>query len=198
MRTACRPGWRSLQEEATPAPKKAKTKGDDAPAEGVNIFIKNLPWKCSEDDLAEFFADCGEVTSARISEFSALKPRAAERAPWPSEHILKLSTHVGTLTAVMGDDGRSKGFGYVDFATPVAAEKALKKSGEDFLGRSIVVDTTTPRRNSNGDRTPRQQQQGALPLRDGHLPAQDTSTSRLLDLLPTARRHKHSPACACR
>ena len=73
------------EEEPAPAPKKAKTaaKSDAASAEdegsSVSIFLKNLPWKASEDDIADFFKDCGEVTDVRLgapffSEFVHTKP----------------------------------------------------------------------------------------------------------------------------
>ena len=57
------------EEEAAPAPKKAKTAAkSDAQEEGgsVSIFLKNLPWKASEDDIADFFKDCGEVVDVRL------------------------------------------------------------------------------------------------------------------------------------
>lgn len=38
----------------------------------VSIFIKNLPWKVTEDDVAEFFADCGEVSAVRLGELKLL------------------------------------------------------------------------------------------------------------------------------
>ena len=34
----------------------------------MGIFIKNLPWKVTEDDVAEFFADAGEVVNVRLGE----------------------------------------------------------------------------------------------------------------------------------
>ena len=59
------------EEEPAPAPKKAKTaaKSDAGAAEeggSVSIFLKNLPWKASEDDIADFFKDCGEVVDVRL------------------------------------------------------------------------------------------------------------------------------------
>ena len=32
----------------------------------MNIFVANIPWKASEDQLKELFAQYGEVTSAKI------------------------------------------------------------------------------------------------------------------------------------
>lgn len=53
----------------TPAAKKQKTEVPNVEDDGnVSIFIKNLPWKVTEDDVAEFFADCGEVSAVRLGE----------------------------------------------------------------------------------------------------------------------------------
>ena len=32
----------------------------------MNIYVANIPWKASEDQLKELFASYGEVTSAKI------------------------------------------------------------------------------------------------------------------------------------
>jgi RNA recognition motif-containing protein len=52
----------------------------------------------------------------------------------------------------LGQDGRPRGFGFVDFADASAAEAALSLDQSDFDGRSITVQMATPRE-------PRQQQQ---------------------------------------
>ena len=49
-----------MQEAPTPAAEE-----DDG---NVGIFIKNLPWKVTEDDVAEFFADAGEVVNVRLGQ----------------------------------------------------------------------------------------------------------------------------------
>jgi RNA recognition motif-containing protein len=36
------------------------------------IFVGNLPWSATEDDIANLFADCGEVKGVRIGELSCL------------------------------------------------------------------------------------------------------------------------------
>lgn len=45
----------------------------------------------------------------------------------------------------MNEDGRSKGFGFVDFDNNESAKNAIKKTGEDFSGRSIAVEYSIPR-----------------------------------------------------
>jgi hypothetical protein len=65
------------EEEAKPVAKKTKTEvtpaaapaGEDEEDDGnVGIFIKNLPWKVTEDDVAKFFADAGEVVNVRLGD----------------------------------------------------------------------------------------------------------------------------------
>ncbi len=41
--------------------------------------------------------------------------------------------------------GKSRGFGYLTFATPEAAQKALAMAGKEIDGRAINVDISTPR-----------------------------------------------------
>lgn len=51
----------------TPAANKKAKGGDDSAAQGsTTVFIKNLPWSATDEELANFFADCGEVTEVRI------------------------------------------------------------------------------------------------------------------------------------
>lgn len=63
------------------------------------------------------------------------------------------------------DSGRSRGFGYVEFASPEMAKKALEMAGKEVDGRYINVDlaaprgsnSSSPRANARGeDRAPRE------------------------------------------
>jgi nucleolin len=62
------------EEEAEEPPKKkakkeAKPDVDVSAAQGSKtIFVKNLPWSAGEDELAEFFGDCGAVAEVRVGE----------------------------------------------------------------------------------------------------------------------------------
>jgi RNA recognition motif-containing protein len=58
--------------------------------------------------------------------------------------------------------GRSKGFGFVTFASPEAAQKALELNGKEIEGRTIVVNVAKPREerpagNRFNDSRPRRQ-----------------------------------------
>jgi len=54
------------------------------------VFIKNLPWSATDEELANFFGECGEVTEVRIGAPLGLKPlitRAARETMQVSGHV---------------------------------------------------------------------------------------------------------------
>ena len=57
------------EEEEEPMKKKGKSSDiDDSIANGsCTVFIKNLPFRVTEDEMYEFFEACGEVISVRIA-----------------------------------------------------------------------------------------------------------------------------------
>jgi RNA recognition motif-containing protein len=72
------------------------------------LFVSNLNYQASEQELAESFGQFGEVLSVRI--------------------VMDRFT------------GRSRGFGFVEFAEPEQASAAIDGlNGADFLGRPLVV-----------------------------------------------------------
>lgn len=63
----------------------------------------------------------------------------------------------GEVTAVNvvidRESGRSRGFAFVDMATPAAAEKAISElDGKEFEGRSLRVSIAEDRRSGRNDR----------------------------------------------
>ena len=82
------------------------------------IYVGNLPWSLTSDQLATLFGEFGEVTDAIV------------------------------ITDKMS--GRSKGFGFVEFADEAAAEKAIKAMHEkEVEGRNLVVNVARPPRQDN-------------------------------------------------
>lgn len=72
------------------------------------IFVGNLAWGITEDELKEEFGNCGSV-----EELNIIKDQAT---------------------------GRSRGFGFVKFATPEEAEKAVQMmNGKEVQGRAMNV-----------------------------------------------------------
>jgi nucleolin len=53
------------------------------------------------------------------------------------------------------DSGRSRGFGYVEFASPEMAKKALEMAGKEVDGRYINVDLAAPRGTNSTSSSPR-------------------------------------------
>ena len=57
--------------QAAPAAKKPKAAkdADVSAAQGSStVFIKNLPWSATEDQIYEFFQECGEAVNVRIGK----------------------------------------------------------------------------------------------------------------------------------
>lgn len=83
------------------------------------LYVGNLPYQLTLDDLKEFFADAGDVTDAAI---------ITDR-----------------------DTGRSKGFGFVEFATDDQANRAQTMfNGAQMKGRTLKVDLAKPRDDTEG------------------------------------------------
>lgn len=79
------------------------------------IYVGNLPWTITSDQLATIFGEHGDVTDAIV------------------------------ITDKMS--GRSKGFGFVEFADEESAQKAIKAMHEkDYEGRKLVVNVARPQR----------------------------------------------------
>jgi RNA recognition motif-containing protein len=71
--------------------------------------------------------------------------------PWSitSESLRELFAQYGEITEAMvitdRATGRSKGFGFVTFASEEDAKKALEMGGKEVEGRAIVVNVARPR-----------------------------------------------------
>lgn len=85
--------------------------------------------------------------------------------PWSitSDQLRELFASYGEITDAVvisdRDTGRSKGFGFVTFATEESAQKAMEMDGKEVEGRTIVVNVAKPRverggfnRSGGGDR----------------------------------------------
>jgi len=73
-----------------------------------NIYVGNLPFEATADDLREAFGQFGTVTRAQVVE---------DR-----------------------ETGRSRGFGFVEMASNVEAQKAIAAlNGRDVQGRQLNV-----------------------------------------------------------
>ncbi|TFL05841.1 hypothetical protein BDV98DRAFT_542009 [Pterulicium gracile] len=108
-----------------------KRKLNDGKAEKINpsqrknsVWVGNMAFKTTTDDLRSFFAGCGEITRIHMPTKPSTRP---------------------------GGGPENRGFAYVDFATedaktlaiarsenPLAGRKLLIKDGKSFEGRPVV------------------------------------------------------------
>jgi len=78
------------------------------------LFVGNLSFQTGENDLQEYFAQAGAVTSVNLM-------------------MDKVS-------------GKSRGFAFVEFATPEEAAKAVEQfHNKEFQGRPLTVNIARPR-----------------------------------------------------
>ncbi|OCB88328.1 RNA-binding domain-containing protein [Sanghuangporus baumii] len=109
-------------DEATTAPaKKVKLADGDATKPSSDssddskvVFVGQLSWNVDNDWLAQEFADCGEVVSARVQ--------------------------------MDRNTSKSRGFGFVDFATVEGANAAIALNGiKEIDGRTVKLDKSSTR-----------------------------------------------------
>jgi len=80
----------------------------------TKLYVGNLPFQTTSDELKDHFAQSGSVESASVVE--------------------------DRMT------GRSRGFGFVEMATPEEAAAAIEQlNGKDFGGRNLTVNEARPR-----------------------------------------------------
>lgn len=100
---------------------------------GTRLFVGNLSYQTTEDELRQLFSGVANVTSVAL---------ITER-----------------------ETGRSKGFAFVEMATPEDAQKAINElNGQNLRDRTIRVDLARPRQGGEGggsggrDRGPRRRE----------------------------------------
>src|ERR671917_2346477 len=86
---------------------------------GTRLYVGNLNFRTTGDDLRELFSQAGEVESASVIE---------DR-----------------------ETGRSRGFGFVEMATPEGAQAAIEQfNGKDLNGRNLTVNEARPKADRGG------------------------------------------------
>ncbi len=105
---------------------------------GTRLFVGNLSYQTTEDELRDLFAGVANVTSVSV---------ITER-----------------------ESGRSKGFAFVEMATPEDAQKAIDQlNGQSLRDRTIRVDLARPRQGGGSgggpsrDRGPRRERREQYP-----------------------------------
>jgi RNA recognition motif-containing protein len=86
---------------------------------GTKLYVGNLSFRTTSEELREAFSAVGTVESASVIE---------DR-----------------------DTGRSRGFAFVEMATPEEAAAAIEQfNGKDFGGRNLTVNEAKPRADRGG------------------------------------------------
>ncbi len=99
------------------------------------LFVGNLSYQTGENDLQDYFAPAGAVTSVNLM--------------------------MDKVT------GKSRGFAFVEFATPEEAQKAVEQfHNKEFQGRALTVNIARPRE----ERPPRASGGGGGERRDRNEP----------------------------
>jgi len=85
----------------------------------MKLYVGNLAFQTSSDELQQLFSQAGTVESASIVE---------DR-----------------------ETGRSRGFGFVEMATPEEGKAAIEQfNGKELNGRNLTVNEARPRENRSG------------------------------------------------
>jgi RNA recognition motif-containing protein len=86
---------------------------------GTRLYVGNLSFRTTGDDLREMFAQAGNVESVSVVE---------DR-----------------------ETGRSRGFGFVEMATPEEAQAAIDQfNGKELGGRNLTVNEAKPKTDRGG------------------------------------------------
>ncbi len=87
---------------------------------GRKLYVGNLPFSATEQDLSDKFAACGTVESAKL---------ITDR-----------------------DNGRSKGFGFIEMASDAEAQAAIDSlNGTDYKGQTMKVNEARPQQKRSSD-----------------------------------------------
>ena len=96
------------------------------------LFVRNLPYDCSEDDLTALFESFGTISQIHI-------PLDAVDSDTPA-HAHASSSSDTAVKATDNQQKRGKGYGFVQFMIPEQATSALKSlDGTSFQGRLLHI-----------------------------------------------------------
>ena len=107
------------------------------------------------NDTATLSTDAPETATSQTKLYIGSMP-----FDWTAEHLEETFRPYGHITsaAVVADQTthRSKGFGFVEFAVPAEAQKAIAEvNGRSIEGRSLLVREARPHADRSGDRSER-------------------------------------------
>ena len=95
-------GEESTQQQATGEERKFHSMGKALETESLTIFVGGISYDATEDDLSDFFSDCGKINSVRVPKYQdSGKPRGYAHIDFATEDGVKKalaknrSTHMG-------------------------------------------------------------------------------------------------------
>jgi RNA recognition motif-containing protein len=103
------------------------------PPQSARIYVGNIPWSVTDEALGAMFSPVGRVVEAKVRTF-----RAGDGSLAPSSRQLQSRALV---TQIMMDrhTGRSRGYGFVTFATVEEAVMAIRESPAGGSFRWLTV-----------------------------------------------------------
>ncbi|KAG9244486.1 hypothetical protein BJ878DRAFT_505974 [Calycina marina] len=116
----------SSKSGAEPTAAEAEAKKEVEKRSGHGIWIGNLPFFISKDDLRKFFVEFSDITQAEIT-----------RVHMPGPNDKKSANHVEERK--FGKGVHNKGFAYVDFSSEELVEKAIELSEQLLGGRKVLI-----------------------------------------------------------
>ncbi|RDW61005.1 hypothetical protein BP6252_12388 [Coleophoma cylindrospora] len=112
--------------ESTPEPEEKKEKKEVEKRSEHGIWIGNLPWSVSKEELRKFFVEYSDLTDEMITRIHMPGPDDGKPANKVVEQRFPKKQH-------------NKGFAYVDFTTAEAVEIAIELSEQLLSGRRVLI-----------------------------------------------------------
>lgn len=113
--------------ETTPEPEAKQDKKTEVEKRSEHgVWIGNLPWSVSKDDLRKFLVEYSDLTQEVITRVHMPGPDDKKSANKVEERKFGKPVH-------------NKGFAYVDFSTPEAVGLAIELSEQLLSGRRVLI-----------------------------------------------------------
>ncbi|KAL3424234.1 RNA recognition domain-containing protein [Phlyctema vagabunda] len=112
--------------ENTPEPEEKKEKKEVEKRSEHGIWIGNLPWSVSKEELKTFFVEYSDLTDEMITRVHMPGPDDGKSANKVEDRRFAKKQH-------------NKGFAYVDFSTAEAVDLAVELSEQLLSGRRVLI-----------------------------------------------------------